>query len=1163
MEETTEEEYVIEYYETIDNEESNKNPTTENNMSNINQVQSLKPPKLEKQSQLYSCFVKQEPTNVEEISNLIPHDNSDENIQTDSSSIMQSNIVETVAPNSPETIVPDFENSDLNISLEPRKRGRPKKKPLSILTPMEISNNHDTRTSGEILENNSEHLYAGFLGRTRRTTRQIHEEEDKEWSQGSDREDDDYSGRRGRPFGSVKNRGRGRGRARSRGVRGRGRSRIEENAEVTVTFEEEEGNQSMEIETVSLPPAPTKVIPNVKCGKCEAEVVRREWSRHNLLKHNDTGWMNGETPVDESNEKLIKKILMNAIKKRKGQLVCEQCGISKRSAIGFLSHIRFCGKSDTEKMELMIQCPKCSSKIKPTSMYTHEKNCQREKLNLNSEYQNDLEENLECQAKAKRKAAQKAVSKISEFTSTTITTNVKITPTTIHSFIKRPRFKRKIGKALRDAFRRELEETGIARCRQTCDFYGVTFEIIYDHYAKCNFRAQENYICKICNMHTKIHKEIKDHILEKHSAIDNLETDPDHQVKNEDTSDTSEEEDENSKEKSSALRCFPDKPDEKLKAFRAVFLDRELIQNPKSNVPYSAAYRWTLEFEFSNYQFDLFEDLMPNELKLLSKEEAEAYLPELKRSMAIKKPIDTGNEWNYWERFDGRIEEDVPMFFVGGPVWAVAWVPIPFKYYSQQKNQYLAVSTHPKMESEYLNGRAYSGKNVIQIWNLGNLQQNNNELSNPELSYAIAHNGGTIWCMEWCPSGCYQNSENSNKMRLGLLAAACSDGFVHVYSLPFPEELQASCREKNQLPVYRANPVQLLVVNIALTEKEKQTCQCTKLSWTKENGHNILAAGFSNGYIALWNLGTKSPFLRKQQGNTTIINSFRYFFAHHHSVSMISMIPYGEKRFLVSAGIDRYYKVWDLEQTNCVECMTTRGFTVDGAWINNWPCSVLGYDDALGLSHTNSQLVSLREHSYKFFPILATNSPTYGIGVSDLANAVAQGSLAGEIVAIFPNQILYKDLENYLNKKRWLCSYVEVTDFKSSENPEEDQSKKDKKEYHYKPSTYVECAERFGISFSDEFRVFRNCKVRKLNYKIMPSDQMETVSIEQYPFASVNRISWNPNAWSYLWFAAGYQNGFIRILNFNYVTKTDPIDKILPRFADKVSEREKNSGNNS
>ena len=60
------------------------------------------------------------------------------------------------------------------------------------------------------------------------------------------------------------------------------------------------------------------------------------------------------------------------------------------------------------------------------------------------------------------------------------------------------------------------------------------------------------------------------------------------------------------------------------------------------------------------------------------------------------------------------------------------------------------------------------------------------------------------------------------------------------------------------------------------------------------------------------------------------------------------MIPYGEKRFLASAGIDRCYKVWDLEQPNCVECVTTRGLAVDGAWMNNWPCSVLSYDDALG-----------------------------------------------------------------------------------------------------------------------------------------------------------------------------------------------------------------------
>ena len=75
----------------------------------------------------------------------------------------------------------------------------------------------------------------------------------------------------------------------------------------------------------------------------------------------------------------------------------------------------------------------------------------------------------------------------------------------------------------------------------------------------------------------------------------------------------------------------------------------------------------------------------------------------------------------------------------------------------------------------------------------------------PELSYAVAHNGGTVWCMEWCPSGCYQDQriakftkEPNKAKRMGLLAAACSDGFVHIYSLPFPDELLISPKKKNQ-----------------------------------------------------------------------------------------------------------------------------------------------------------------------------------------------------------------------------------------------------------------------------------------------------------------------------------------------------------------------------
>lgn len=45
----------------------------------------------------------------------------------------------------------------------------------------------------------------------------------------------------------------------------------------------------------------------------------------------------------ENDAKLLRKILAIAIKRRK-HLTCEKCETSKRSVIGFISHMQFCGK---------------------------------------------------------------------------------------------------------------------------------------------------------------------------------------------------------------------------------------------------------------------------------------------------------------------------------------------------------------------------------------------------------------------------------------------------------------------------------------------------------------------------------------------------------------------------------------------------------------------------------------------------------------------------------------------------------------------------------------------------------------------------------------------------------------------------------------------------
>lgn len=179
-------------------------------------------------------------------------------------------------------------------------------------------------------------------------------------------------------------------------------------------------------------------------------------------------------------------------------------------------------------------------------------------------------------------------------------------------------------------------------------------------------------------------------------------------------------------------------------------------------------------------------------------------------------------------------------------------------------------------------------------------QSTNVPLTKPKLAYAVAHEGGTVWCMEWCTSGCY-DIEGTSSRRMGLLAAGCADGCIRLYSLPFPEDSS----DNKEPPVYKMEPVRLLVLSREDFETGGEGWQVTKLSWTKEKGHTTIAAGFSNGYIALWNPTSRSPLLLSTIDSSTILAPFHMFYAHSHVVTMVSLIPYGGCRFLASASRDR------------------------------------------------------------------------------------------------------------------------------------------------------------------------------------------------------------------------------------------------------------------
>lgn len=908
-------------------------------------------------------------------------------------------------------------------------------------------------------------------------------------------------------------------------------------------FDDENKEESSDDDTTNRSTMQEKVT----CAKCETEISKEDWNSHNLLKHNYMSWTKDDAPIDfESDVKLWKRVLTIAIKKKKGQLHCEKCNNAKRSVTGFISHAKFCGKTEAEQLALMATCSTCGAVMKPTSLEMHEKS---HKGQTKKSVVKKAQLNTSGSPKVKRKAAQKAVSKISEFAKLVNDPpkkKMKIDIAFLKRVINEPKVEKTIPSIRKSMWKKQLTAKGHIKCQElNCTYVCNSYEEMCKHYANCNFVPQKGYLCKLCKFTCSSNEEMITHVTELHAE---------------------------EKEPGSDFEAESYTSSEEERSYKKSY--KEQTQRIKYLMPYAPAVEWSIEFETKNYEFHLFDDYIPNKFTLLSNKSVLQYLPELELSMRTEKEkfeeiADKDIPWKQWNRFEGGSDEDTFIFFTGGPVWAVAWLPIPIPMHTKEPCQYLAISTHPKMSSEYSVGKSHPGPNIIQIWSVGPLTSETDskeESKFPTLSYAIAHNSGTIWCLEWCPSGCYQDESlnnykkesKSSLRRMGMLAAACSDGNVHIYSLPFPEELKFKKTVDNQWPIYKTDPVITLIVNISMYDSKNQNWQCTKLSWTKERKHNTIAAGFSNGYIAVWDLTYMSPLSLQKRRHTYFINAFQHFWAHSNSVTMVCLVPYNGERFLATASLDRTYKFWDLENTTSPQIGAHKNFIVNGAWMTHMPCAVISFDDTLGYQHTNSYLISLREFEFKYYPVLATNSPTYALGVSDYANGIAHGTLAGEIVTVFVHNLIKgRDYINIL-KRRKLSSYVKVVDLleekkdeeTKDENKNDNKNKKDdSKNYDYTPDNYNECHDRFGLIFCDNLK---SPQINK-NKKSVFTDHLNAVPTEQYPFMSVNRISWNPNAWSYVWMAVGYQNGLVRLINFKYMSVSDELkQEMLQEYTKKM-----------
>jgi general transcription factor 3C polypeptide 2 len=206
----------------------------------------------------------------------------------------------------------------------------------------------------------------------------------------------------------------------------------------------------------------------------------------------------------------------------------------------------------------------------------------------------------------------------------------------------------------------------------------------------------------------------------------------------------------------------------------------------------------------------------------------------------------------------------------------------------------------------------------------------------PALYYSITCDNGPIQDLKFCPSGGYDETVN----RMGLLAITTATGFVNIYAVPLLVDSATS-------PVISLPPALVL----CLSRGEDPTHQtATSLTWTKAQYHTSVAAGFSNGLVAIWNVGGASKLLRFERNGTTYLLPVHVIPAHQSGVTVVRFHYMRDTRYLMTASLDRKMKFFDLDTSFVpldISATLSKSRVLSADWNQNWSAVETGMDESL------------------------------------------------------------------------------------------------------------------------------------------------------------------------------------------------------------------------
>ena len=601
-----------------------------------------------------------------------------------------------------------------------------------------------------------------------------------------------------------------------------------------------------------------------------------------------------------------------------------------------------------------------------------------------------------------------------------------------------------------------------------------------DHCEEYIKAAKGKFSCKLCQSTFGRKPEARKHVILSHGdkVSEALEEDDD-EVDDEDIDES---------EPESEERCDDDKTfSTKTPRKRPSTLKKTRIEAKGYFMPSEESIKIELKYRANNYNKNQFLELVTprKEWVILDGEERLKYLPPQENSMTFRH----GKNDN--ETF-GMFEAKEKSFFAGGPVTSSDWCP------SRQEEKFLALSTQSIQQD----------LGLIQIWQVA-------PESECSMQLGIGHRFGKIQKLLWAPSGNHLNVKAEQHLpRLGLLAAACSDGTVRILSVCQPSSLGA--KERN--PIALVEPARTLKT---MPTEEGKVVECLSMSWYRGLGHRVIAGGFSDGLVCLWNIAIVVGYQKT-------IMPYKKLLAHSVAVSALDLKP-GDgldyPSYLVTGSADRTLSFWDLNKTGRPTQSMKKSSVTDLTWLPHHNNHVIAsFDDAFSFGSTRTLVLEQTNEKIKSFTMMPQNSSVKQHSFNPFSNFLVSGTTAGDVLLLsIPSVGFSLDQKSIPNRRLYL--------HRSSLDCENDLLDLFTLKEVAAEGTVVE--RRMNV---DKITTGRSIIPEDAVVPKLP-ENMHQENLTLYPSVSVTTVCQNLEQVSEVFI--GYQNGLGRIINFNFVKCCD------------------------